>query len=192
MDARLRLTFFCGTCLGLAVGFAGGHLALWRTVAPSQRSSGEMREGPSALRGVPPFDLSGSTPLWSGDAAHTPSPGGGRVLNDPDLGDEPVHADALVEFPALAADLSQLNLPQRLPLPSAKYLHPASPLKPRFARTASSTDESTTSEAGPPLDPEVLKMLKDELQGVSEQQREVWADALQGMSPSDAAGVILM
>ncbi len=35
-------------------------------------------------------------------------------------------------------------------------------------------------------------MQKEELQGVSEQQREVWAEALRGMTPEDATGDFFM
>ena len=197
MDARLRLTFFCGSCLGLAVGFAAGHVSLWRRVDPS-RSVGLPSDGRKPLRdsvsrGSAEFDLPAVQPRPV-VTVRTPVPGGAVVLNDPDLGDEPVHADALVELPTGVDPAQPPSPPHSFPLSQAKPLtHPASaaPVGPRPQPTTNRQTQAVASELAP-LDPEVVEMLRDELDGVSEQQREVWSEALRGMSPGDAAGVILM
>ncbi len=205
MDARLRLTFFCGSCLGLAVGFAAGHVSVWQRVGHS-RSTGLLLNNPgghAASVGVGGFDFPEEFSTLPPEV-HTriPVPGGAVVLNDPDLGDEPVHADALVEVPPSADDgLPYFPRTDELPTPPlpfsmllAKPLsHPSiSPLAEPVREPPTTQLAQATSPELPPLDPEVAEMLKDELDGVSEQQREVWADALRGMSPGDAAGVILM
>ncbi len=197
MDVRLRLTFFCGACLGLAVGFAAGHVSVWGRIDSSRSKglafdeAGQSRD--SASRGAAGFELPAvlSSPVFKGQ---TPVPGGAVVLNDPDLGDEPVHADALVEMPAALDSRESASPPPSFPVSHAKPLtKPASsvPPGPRPQPTQNRQAQAVASELAP-LDPEVAEMLKDELHGVSEQQREVWADALRGMSPGDAAGVILM
>ncbi len=204
MDVRVRLTFFCGSCLGLAVGFAAGHVSVWdrfdsiKSVAMPLDDSSGTRD--SVSRGSTGFDLPTvlHEPVVS---ARTPVPGGAIVLNDPDLGDEPVHADALVEMPPTLHDA---------PLPPSQPLGPPSPLTLSVSQAKLLTNPSTSlpvtvgpvpfntqqaqAVSSPPalLDPEVAQMLKDELEGASEQQREIWADALQGLSPGDAAGIILM
>lgn len=193
MDARLRLTFFCGSCLGLAVGFAAGHVSVWHKVGSSPSSVSPLYEvshpGQLASMGSAGFGLPAVLP--SPDVVvRTPVPGGAVVLNDPDLGDAPVHADAVVEWPPGLEPVDSQSPPPSFPVSQAKPLKsPASDsqLPPNQNRQA----QAVTSDLAP-LDPEVMEMLKDELQGVSEQQREVWADALRGMSPGDAAGVILM
>lgn len=173
MDSRMRLTFACGTCLGLAVGFAAGHLSLWNRV-PRQTVQRSLE---TELLGSDGFDLPAVLPQPDLTVS-TPTPGGAVVLNDPDLGDEPVHADALVEMPEISA-----------PAPSALTVDHARPLQPVPSTSRTQQVQSLESE---PLDPEVVNMLKEELQGVSEQQREVWAEALRGMTPEDATGVIFM
>lgn len=173
MDSRMRLTFACGTCLGLAVGFAAGHLSLWNRV-PRQTVQRSLE---TELLGSDGFDLPAVLPQPDLTVS-TPTPGGAVVLNDPDLGDEPVHADALVEMPEISA-----------PAPSALTVDHAKPLQPVPSTSRTQQVQSLESE---PLDPEVVNMLKEELQGVSEQQREVWAEALRGMTPEDATGVIFM
>lgn len=174
MDSRMRLTFACGTCLGLAVGFAAGHLSLWNRV-PRQTVQQSV---PTDLLGSDGFDLPAILPQ-SELPASTPTPGGAVVLNDPDLGDEPVHADALIELPEIAGSA-----------PSALSVDHAKPLSP--SPSTSQRTQQVQSLESEPLDPEVVNMLKEELQGVSEQQREVWAEALRGMTPEDATGVIFM
>lgn len=206
MNASLRLTFFCGTCLGLAVGFAAGHLSLWQRVDHS-RPTGLLLNHPSGYMpsvGVGGFDFPVDFPTPPAELkTRIPVPGGAVVLNDPDLGDEPVHADALVEVSPTADDglpffprLDRAAIPpQHFSMPQAKPLTPLAitPLSVIERKTSTTQQAQATSpELVPPLAPEVAKMLKEELQGVSEQQREVWADALRGMSPGDAAGVILM
>lgn len=173
MDSRMRLTFACGTCLGLAVGFAAGHLSLWNRV-PRQTVQQSV---PTDLLGSDGFDLPAVLPQPELPVS-TPTPGGAVVLNDPDLGDEPVHADALIELPEIPASA-----------PSALSVDHAKPLQPTPSTSRTQQVQSLESE---PLDPEVVNMLKEELQGVSEQQREVWAEALRGMTPEDATGVIFM
>lgn len=190
MDLRLRLTFFCGTCLGLAVGFAAGHISVWQNVIPSQIDgvSFQPSEHPlySDSMGSAGFDFPMEIPEPEPDA-RTPAPGGAVVLNDPDEGDEPVHADALVEIPYSAAELP---VPSSRPV-SPPHSFPGSQSKP-LTHPATTLQAQAVSPEQTPLDPEVFEMLRDELQGVSEQHREVWGEALRGMSPSDAAGVILM
>lgn len=205
MDARLRLTFFCGSCLGLAVGFAAGHVSLWQRIDHS-RSTGLLFNNPSghaASVGLGGFDypaeFSASPPE---EQTRIPVPGGAVVLNDPDLGDEPVHADALVEARPSADDglpfFPRTDEPPTPPLPFsmllAKPLSPpaTTPLAEPVREPPTTQLAQATSPELPPLDPEVAEMLRDELDGVSEQQREVWADALRGMSPGDAVGVIMM
>ncbi len=156
MDSRMRLTFACGTCLGLAVGFAAGHLSLWNRV-PRQTVQRSLE---TELLGSDGFDLPAVLPQPDLTVS-TPTPGGAVVLNDPDLGDEPVHADALVEMPEIPASA-----------PSALSVDHAKPLQPVPSTSRTQQVQSLESE---PLDPEVVNMLKEELQGVSEQQREVWA-----------------
>ena len=175
MDSRMRLTFACGTCLGLAVGFAAGHFSIWNRV-PRQTVQ---RSFESELMGSSGFDLPAVLPAPEMPVS-TPSPGGAVVLNDPDLGDEPVHADAVVELPGDAPQ----GAPSALTVGHAKPLSPDAPAAQRTQQVQSLETE--------PLDPEVVKMLKEELQGVSEQQREIWAEALRGMTPEDATGVIFM
>ncbi len=203
MDARLRLTFFCGSCLGLAVGFAAGHVSVWQRVDHSRSlglSFNDVAAGHSASLGVDGLDFPVAIP--GPEVAETfriPVPGGAVVLNDPDLGDEPVHADAVVELPAGVSDLAQA-IGEAVKRPTPPNAFPASPSKPltQSNTTATRPEPSNTqqaqavSSAPPQLDPEVVEMLKDELEGVSEQQREVWADALQGMNPADAMGIITM
>jgi|GEM_PF-5332770 len=208
MDARLRLTFFCGTCLGLAVGFAAGHLSIWQRIDSPRVSFNE------------PIDLHHSASMGTGGyrlpevlsapelntPGHVLTPGGAVVLNDPDFGDEPVHADALVEVLAphtpreVSSSASKVTPPNTLvvsqsrPLARQAVSTPTGP-QPATSRTQQAQAVSSDAPSAAPLsqlDPEVVKMLKDELEGVSEQQREVWADALQGMNPADAAGIILM
>ena len=174
MDSRMRLTFACGTCLGLAVGFAAGHLSLWNRV-PRQTVQQSV---PTDLLGSDGFDLPPVLPQPELPVS-TPTPGGAVVLNDPDLGDEPVHADALIELPEVTGSV-----------PSALSVDHAKPLSPSPS-TGQRTQQVQSLESEP-LDPEVVNMLKEELQGVSEQQREVWAEALRGMTPEDATGVIFM
>ncbi len=198
MNARLRLTFFCGTCLGLAVGFAVGHVSVWQRAA-SSRSMGLSFNEPieptySASIGAGGVDLPALGPAPEIDApSHVPVPGGAVVLNDPDLGDEPVHADALVEIPP-ACCAPAASPPQALPIAQAKPLVNLATSTPVGLQPVPSHTQQAQAVSPPPipLDPEVVRILKDELEGVSEQQREVWADALQGMKPADAAGVILM
>ncbi len=205
MDARWRLTFFCGSCLGLAVGFAAGHVSVWQRVDHA-RSTGLLFNNPggqAAPVGLGGFDYPAEfSTLQPEGKTRIPVPGGAVVLNDPDLGDEPVHADALVEVPPSADDelpfFPRTNELPTPPLPFSMLLAkplspPASPPLADPEREPSTTQlaQATTPEL-PPLDPEVAEMLKDELDGVSEQQREVWADALRGMSPGDAVGVIMM
>lgn len=197
MDARLRLTFFCGSCLGLAVGFAAGHVSVWRRGDSSRSvglSSDEVRPlRDSASLGSVGFDFPAVLPHPEA-TVRTPVPGGAVVLNDPDLGDEAVHADAWVELPTGPDPIQPPSPPHSFPLSQAKPLtHPASsaPGNPRPTPTKNRQAQAVSSELAP-LDPEVVEMLRDELEGVSEQQREVWSEALRGMSPSDAAGVILM
>jgi flagellar basal body rod protein FlgG len=197
MDARLRLTFFCGSCLGLAVGFAAGHVSVWqrgvtsRSVGLPYYEVGEPRD--SASLGSAGFDFPAVLPHPE-VIDRTPVPGGAVVLNDPDLGDEPVHADALVEWPARLDPIQPLSPPHSFPLSQAKPLTPpvpSAPVGPRPTPSQHRQAQAVSSDLAP-LDPEVVEMLKDELHGVSEQQREVWSEALRGMSPGDAAGVILM
>ena len=197
MDARLRLTFFCGSCLGLAVGFAAGHVSVWRYVDSSRSLGLSLNDGGhpgfSASMGSAGFDLPAVLHRPE-PTVQTPMPGGAVVLNDPDLGDEPVHADALVEVPSFP-DLAQSpSPPHSFPVSQAKPLaHPTSSTLLNSPPPSSSNRQAqAVSSDQAPLDPEVAEMLRDELEGVSEQQREVWADALRGMSPGDAAGVILM
>ena len=208
MDARLRLTFFCGIGLGLTVGFAAGHVSIWQRLDTPRVSFNDPIDLPhSASMGARGYRLPEAIPAPElNTAAHILTPGGAVVLNDPDFGDEPVHADALVEVPAphtLKVDSSSesrvtppkpLIVSQSKPLARHGGFPPAGPLS-EISRTQQA--QAVSSDAPPaspliPLDPEVVKMLKDELEGVSEQQREVWADALQGMNPADAAGIILM
>ena len=197
MDARLRLTFFCGSCLGLAVGFAAGHVSVWRH-ADSSRSMGlslhEARHpGYSASLGSAGFDVPAvlSEPEIE---FRTPVPGGAVMLNDPDVGDEPVHADALVELPSCPDPVQPPSPPQSFPVAQARPLTHPTPSVPAGPPSHPSSNRQAQAVASDlaPLDPEVAAMLRDELEGVSEQQREVWADALRGMSPGDATGVILM
>lgn len=171
MDSRMRLTFACGTCLGLAIGFAAGHVSFWNRLAARMpvSHSEQFTIGPSGL------DLPALEPI-SDPPLPTPSPGGAVVLNDPDLGDEPVHADAVAETPGSP--------------PSTFRAGDARPLKP-ISKSVQQAQQ-TESQDVQPLDPEVVEMLKDELKSATDQQREVWADALRGMTPEDAAGVILM
>ena len=206
MDARLRLTFFCGSCLGLAVGFAAGHVSVWQRVAHSPSSGlsfNDPEPGYSASLGVSGFDFPAeiSTPQIEA-ATRIPVPGGAVVLNDPDLGDETVHAEVLVEIPSLVSEAVSPTLQPVEPLtpPHAFLASQAKPLAtPTTPNLEGSPPEPATTQQAQAvssepsqLDPEVAEMLRDEMQGVSDQQREIWADALQGMSPADAAGVITM
>lgn len=174
MDSRMRLTFACGVCLGLAVGFAAGHFSFWNHL-PRQTA---LRPLEGDLLGSGGFEL--PLPQPPEFPAATPSPGGAVVLNDPDLGDEPVHADALVEMSDERdqAAPSAITVANAKPIPSHKALNHQT--------------QQVQSLESEPLDPEVVKMLQEELQGVSEQQREVWADALRGLTPEDATGIIFM
>ena len=205
MDARLRLTFFCGTCLGLAVGFAAGHVSVWQRVAsdhPLRVSFNEPLDlSHSASWGATGFDLPSVVPAPEHSRLHRiPSPGGAVVLNDPDLRDEPVHADALVELPTPIESHSSSPFfpPQTLAVTQSKPLATSAPLTgTESAPSNTQQAQAVSSELTPPnpqakLHPEVVKLLQDELEGVSEQQREIWADVLQGMNPADAAGVIMM
>lgn len=220
MDARLRLTFFCGTCLGLAVGFSLGHVSLWQRALHSTevRTASSVVPSDFASTGLVPLDYSASAvinrekltvtePLTSPTEPTMPAPGGAIVLNDPDLGDEPVHADAIVELPAAPPvlglstfdPLSSLATPATLPVCEASPLvqtqsaeSPANVMNQPGIAEGQNAIATPGNSQRPELDPEVVQMLKDELEGVTDQQREVWADTLQGMNPADAAGVILM
>lgn len=206
MDPRWRLSFFCGACFGLAVGGAAGHLLVWNRYSPEPAalySHAEPKYPFSSVVGV--SDLLATLPVPEvTDIAGTPAPLGGVVLNDPDHIDETVHAEALVEAP-MPAEISApvttaVTPPGNLAIEQAKPITESNDASPIIS-VADSTppekehpkpEEASPSSALSKLDPEVVEMLKDELQGVSEQQREVWADALQGMSPADATGIIVM
>ena len=206
MDPRWRLSFFCGACFGLAVGGAAGHLLVWNRFQPEPTAFFE-RTVPlhTSSVGIGGSDLLAclSEPEVT-DIASTPAPLGAVVLNDPDDADEPVHAEALVEVPspneAVASVPKAVTPPDNLAIDQAKPISETTETNPitSVADSAPATNKephaTKTTPAGDfsKLDPEVVKMLKDELEGVSEQQREVWADALQGMSPADAAGIIVM
>ena len=206
MDARLRLTFFCGSCLGLAMGFAVGHVSVWQRAAALDHVRVSFNDpldlNYSASLGAGGMELPVVVPTPGHNLLHRiPSPGGALVLNDPDLGDEPVHADALVEMPDVASPPRETPMvaPQPLTVSQAKPLpqHSSKPIEPLLApsntqQTQAVSSESSNTQPKAELHPEVVILLKDELQGVSEQQREVWADVLQGMNPADAAGVIMM
>lgn len=211
MDPRWRLSFFCGACFGLAVGGAAGHLLVWNRVQP-ERTAYFDRTVPtnSSSTGIGGSDLLASLSIPEvTDIASTPAPLGAVVLNDPDQGDEPVHAEALVEVPApveastpaSATTPTAATPPGNLAVEQAKPLTVTTDESPitSVADSAPAVEQETSPPQAAPsagdlskLDPEVVKMLKDELEGVSDQQREVWADALQGMSPADAAGIIVM
>lgn len=215
MDPRWRLSFFCGACFGLAVGGAAGHLLVWNRVQP-ERTAYFDRTVPmnTSSAGIGGTDLLASLSIPEvTDIASTPAPLGGVVLNDPDHGDQPVHAEALIEAPN-AVEASALSptavpttaVPTALTPPGNLSIEQAKPI----AETTTESPITSVADSAPAvekepsptkavpssetlkLDPEVVEMLKDELEGVSEQQREVWADALQGMSPADAAGIIVM
>jgi len=210
MDPRWRLSFFCGACFGLAVGGAAGHLLVWNRVQP-ERTAYFDRTVPmnTSSAGIGGTDLLASLSIPEvTDIASTPAPLGGVVLNDPDHGDQPVHAEALIEAPNAveASGLSPADISTALTPPGNLSIEQAKPI----AETTTESPITSVADSAPAvekepspnkavpssetlkLDPEVVEMLKDELEGVSEQQREVWADALQGMSPADAAGIIVM
>lgn len=210
MDPQWRLSFFCGACFGLAVGGAAGHLLVWNRAQPEPTAYFD-RSVPmvSNSTGIGGADLFASLPVSEiTDIASTPAPFGAVVLNDPDHADEPVHAEALIEIPAPAVASAPIPTavtavatpPDNLAVEQAKPIvetTDASSITSVADSAPAVEAEPSPTKAGPSsdfskLDPEVVKMLKDELEGVSEQQREVWADALQGMSPADAAGIIVM
>jgi len=206
MDARLRITFFCGICLGLALGMAAGQAWVWNRadfahVAFHDRIDSGYPATPQIGGSTLPITIPAE---GRSELTRIPSPGGAVVLNDPDSGDEPIHADALIEVPSSTSipsePVSPATLPSILPVEQAQSIADSTssaPDRPQPESCRTQQAQATSPEASPraasvPLDPEVVKMLKEELEGVSEQQREIWADALQGMSPADAAGIIVM
>jgi Rod binding domain-containing protein len=168
MDTRLRLSFFCGACFGLAIGGVAGHLLVWnRTETTRVAFYDRLISQDLASKGVGGADL--LVPLLEPevtDIASIPAPQGGVVLNDPDQGDEPVHAEALVEVPAptgaatppdnLAVEQAKpiAEIADQAPIASIADSAPAPKAEPQPTDAKPSADFSK-------LDPEVVKMLND-------------------------------
>ncbi len=210
MDWRQRMPFFLGAGLGVAVGLGVGQATGWRSeVRKSPSLQAIFSESPAGMS-----DLGGVEPLPQIDAERplppsAPVPGGAMVLNEPDFGEDPVHADAVVTAPTEGAELfpsedrsQPSDAPQQLQVAGAK---PISPPEPMGSQPPSPTGDEPTEapvlktpsvEAGEApvhrLSPVIIEILGDELKGVSEQQQEVWADALQGLPPGDAIAIIRM
>lgn len=201
MGWQNRIPFFCGTCLGLAVGFAAGHVTFWQ---PETRRSpslqGMFAETPAVLGGMdglePLPDMLAESPALEG----TPVAGGAVVLNEPDHGEDPVHADAIVAVPSEQSPTAIPPVfvdtpPSHLRVAGAKPITALERVSDEQTVVSEPVPETLSEESAPAkatLDPVVVELLGDELKDVTEQQREIWADALQGLPPGDAAGIIRM
>ncbi|RLS53392.1 MAG: hypothetical protein DWH91_14645 [Planctomycetota bacterium] len=201
MDWQNRIPFFCGACLGLAVGFATGHVTFWQ---PETRQSpslqGMFAETPVVLGGVDGLESLPEMLTESPSIEGTPVPGGAVVLNEPDHGEDPVHADAIVALPAEQPQAARSPVfvdspPSHLRVAGARpitALERVSDEQPAVGEPVPATLPEESAPAKATLDPVVVELLGDELKDVTEQQREIWADALQGLPPGDAAGIIRM